>query len=50
MKILAIDSTAAVASVAVCEDDKLLGSFTVNNGLTQSELLLPMAESLLSSL
>ena len=50
MKILAIDSTAGVASVAVSEGERLLGSFNVNNGLTQSELLLPMAEALLKTL
>ena len=47
MKILALDSTATVASVALCEDDRLLGEYTVNNGNTHSETLLPMVESLL---
>ena len=50
MKILAFDSTAKAASVAVCEDEKMLGLYTIDNGLTQSELLLPMAENLLDSL
>ncbi|MBE6644861.1 MAG: tRNA (adenosine(37)-N6)-threonylcarbamoyltransferase complex dimerization subunit type 1 TsaB [Ruminococcaceae bacterium] len=50
MKILAFDSTARAASVAVCEDERLLGLYTIDNGLTQSELLLPMAENLLKSL
>ena len=50
MKILAFDSTAKAASVAVCEDERLLGLYNIDNGLTQSELLLPMAENLLSSL
>lgn len=48
MKILALDSTATVASVALCEDDRLLGEYTVNNGNTHSETLLPMVESLLN--
>ena len=47
MKILAIDSSAVVASVALCEDGRLLAEYTVNNGNTHSETLLPMAESLL---
>ena len=34
MKILAFDSTSLTASVAVCEDDKLLGQITLNNGNT----------------
>lgn len=50
MKILAFDSTAKVASVAVAEDDRILAAYNVDNGLTQSELLLPMAEAVLKSL
>ncbi len=50
MKILAFDSTAKIASVAVTEGERLLGQYNIDNGLTQSELLLPMAENLLSSL
>lgn len=50
MKILAFDSTARAASVAVCENERLLGLYNIDNGLTQSELLLPMAEELLKSL
>ena len=50
MKILAFDSTAKAASVAVCEDEKLLALYNIDNGLTQSELLLPMAENILKSL
>lgn len=47
MKILALDSTAQIATVALCEDEHLLGEFTLNNGNTHSETLLPMVESLL---
>lgn len=47
MKILALDSTAQVATVALCEGETLLGEYTVNNGNTHSETLLPMVESLL---
>lgn len=50
MKILAFDSTAKAASVAVTEDERLLALYTIDNGLTQSELLLPMAENVLKSL
>ena len=50
MKILAFDGTAKAATVAVTEDQKILGYYTIDNGLTQSELLLPMAENLLRSL
>lgn len=47
MKILALDSTAQVATVALCEDERLLGEYTINNGNTHSETLLPMVESIL---
>ena len=47
MKILALDSTALTATVALCEDTRLIGLYTLNSGSTQSETLLPMVESLL---
>ena len=47
MKILALDSTALTATVALCEDTKLIGLYTLNSGSTQSETLLPMVESLM---
>lgn len=50
MKIIAFDGTAKAASVAIADGDKILACSTVDNGLTQSELLLPMAEDLLKSL
>ena len=50
MKILAFDSTAKAASVAVCDGEQLLALYNIDNGLTQSELLLPMAENMLHSL
>ncbi len=48
MKILALDTSAVVASVALCEDTRLLAEYTLNNGNTHSETLLPMIESVLS--
>ena len=50
MKILSLDSTAIVSTVAICENDKLLAQFTINNGNTHSETLLPMIESSLKVL
>ena len=47
---LAFDSTAKAASVAVCDGEKLLALYNIDNGLTQSELLLPMAENMLKCL
>lgn len=50
MKILALDSTAIVSTVAINEDAKLLAQFTINNGNTHSETLLPMIEASLAVL
>ena len=50
MLILALDSTAQVGSVALCEDDgHLLAECTLNTGNTHSETLLPTVEFLLKS-
>ncbi len=48
MKILALDSSAVVASVALCDGERLLAEYTLNNGNTHSETLLPMIETMLS--
>ena len=50
MKILSFESTAKIASCAVTDGERLLASYSINNGLTQSELLMPMAESIMSCL
>jgi tRNA threonylcarbamoyladenosine biosynthesis protein TsaB len=50
MKILSIDSTANTSTVALLENDKLLGIYTANTKNTHSETLLPMVKHLLSTL
>lgn len=50
MKILAVDSSATAASVAITEGEKLLAEYTIDNGNTHSETILPMIESALSML
>lgn len=47
MKILSLDSTAVAASAAIVEDGKVLGENFINVGLTHSQTLLPMVQSLL---
>lgn len=44
MKILALDSSGLVASVAIVEDDNLLGEYTINYKKTHSQTLLPMLD------
>jgi len=50
MLILAIDSSAKSACVAVCEDKTLIGQYFQNSGLTHSRTLLSMTENLLKNL
>lgn len=50
MKVLGIDSTATAASVAVVEDGKLLSEAFLNTGLTHSQTLMPLVDSVMSSL
>ena len=47
MYILALDSTALSASVALTDGERLLGEILIENGNTHSETLLPMVEELL---
>ena len=48
MKILAVDSSAKSAGVAVAEDGRLISECFVNNALTHSRTLMPMVENALS--
>ena len=47
MLILAFETSAKAASVALCQDRKLLGESYQNTGLTHSQTLMVMAEDLL---
>ncbi len=47
MKLLALETSAVSASVAVCEDEYLIAQSFQNNGLTHSRTLMPMVEGLL---
>lgn len=47
---LAFDTSAKIASVAALDGDKTLAVYSIDNGLTQSELILPMAEDMLKKL
>ncbi len=44
MKVLAVDSSGLVASVAIAEDDILLAEYTIQYKKTHSQTLLPMLE------
>lgn len=46
MKILAIDSSGLVASVAIVEDDNLIAEYTLNYKKTHSQTLLPMVDEI----
>ena len=47
MKILGLDSTANICTVAVSDDQKLISEIKVNAGNTHSETLLPAVEQVL---
>ena len=46
MRILALDSSGIVATVAIVEDDNLLAEYTVNYKKTHSQTLLPMLDEI----
>lgn len=47
MTILALDSSAVSASCAIVRDEKLVAEFFINSGLTHSQTLMPMVQSIL---
>lgn len=49
MLILAFDTTAVTASVALLEDETVIGVTSIHNKLTHSEKILPMANELLKN-
>lgn len=49
MKILSADSSAIAASVALSEENKLIGEFFINTSLTHSQTLMPLINQLLKS-
>ncbi len=49
MRILAIDTSAVCASVAVTDGDKILSESQTNSGLTHSRTLMPMLDSTLKN-
>lgn len=46
MKILAVDSSGLVASVAIVEDENLIAEYTINYKKTHSQTLLPMLDEI----
>lgn len=50
MKVLALDTSSVAASVAVMDDDVLLGEYTLNHNKTHSQKLVPMIQQLLLNL
>lgn len=50
MKILALDTSTTVGSVAITEDDNLLYEIKMNNGMTHSENVMPMIDEALNRL
>lgn len=49
MKILGIDTSSEVATIAVMDENKLIGEYTINHKKTHSQKLMPMIEEMLRS-
>lgn len=47
MKILAIDTTSKICSVALLEDEEIIDEINLNSGLTHSEKLMPIVKEIL---
>ena len=48
MKILALDTTGQVASVAIADEEKLIGEYTINYKMTHSQTIMPMIDDVVS--
>ena len=46
MRILALDSSGLVATVAIVEEEQILAEYTVNYKKTHSQTLLPMLDEI----
>ncbi len=49
MIVLALDTSSIVSSVALMDDEKLIGEYTINHKKTHSQKLMPMVAELLES-
>ena len=50
MKILSIDTSSKICTVAVLENERLLKEYSQNNGLTHSETLMPIIQNVFNDL
>ncbi|MGE4282117.1 MAG: tRNA (adenosine(37)-N6)-threonylcarbamoyltransferase complex dimerization subunit type 1 TsaB [Clostridia bacterium] len=48
MKVLAVDTSSIVATVAIIDEDKLIGEYVLNHKKTHSQKLMPMIQEILS--
>ena len=46
MTIIALDSSGTTATVAIARDGRLLAEYTVDNGMTHSQTMLPMLDAI----
>ncbi|NLY44174.1 MAG: tRNA (adenosine(37)-N6)-threonylcarbamoyltransferase complex dimerization subunit type 1 TsaB [Clostridiaceae bacterium] len=49
MKVLAVDTSSIVATVAILEDDKLIGEYVLNHKKTHSQKLMPIISEIMLS-
>ena len=48
MKILAVDTSSAICSVALLENDIIVDEINLDNGRTHSENLMPLVDEIIS--
>jgi len=49
MRILGVDTSSKVATAAICEDDKLVCEFILNNKMTHSQTIMPIIDECLKN-
>ncbi|KNF09622.1 tRNA threonylcarbamoyladenosine biosynthesis protein TsaB [Gottschalkia purinilytica] len=49
MKVLAIDTSSTVATVAIMDDEKLIGEYTINDKMTHSQKLMPIIRDIMKA-
>ena len=47
MRILAMDTSSVNATVAVCDENKILGEYTISGDRAHSQIIMPMLDELL---
>jgi tRNA threonylcarbamoyladenosine biosynthesis protein TsaB len=50
MKVMAVDTSSSMASVAILDKDQLLGEYSINSNKKHSQILMPMIQGIMNNL